>query len=147
MTPGDEDTWKLAAALLDKYGLGAFDEAERRAKAALDEEDTMGHGIWLSVAKAVLELTRPADQQDSMNRRGWGVLRGTVLSASGQTATVQSPSLLSACVRAAEAVSSDQLFREVPSADLPIVSERRPAHIQVARHRTELDYELAHCRA
>jgi hypothetical protein len=67
MADEDVDTWTLAAALLNKYGLGAFDEAERRAKVALDAEDMMGHGIWLSVAKAVLELTRAAGEEDPMN--------------------------------------------------------------------------------
>jgi hypothetical protein len=67
MAHEDVDTWTLAAALLNKYGLGAFDEAAKRAKAALDVEDMMGHGIWLSVAKAVLELTRPADEEDAVN--------------------------------------------------------------------------------
>ena len=61
------DTWTLAAALVNNYGLTAFDEAERRAKAALDAEDMMGHGIWLSVASAVLELTRPASEEDPIN--------------------------------------------------------------------------------
>jgi hypothetical protein len=67
MPHGNEDIWKLAAALLSKYRLGAFDEAERRAKVALNAGDTLGYGIWLGVAKAVLELTRPADEEDPMH--------------------------------------------------------------------------------
>jgi hypothetical protein len=67
MADDDEDTWKLAAALLNRYGLDAFEEAERRAKAALDAEDTMAHGIWLGVAAAVLEMTRPASEDDAVN--------------------------------------------------------------------------------
>ena len=63
----DRATWALAVALVTKYRLDAFQEAERRAKAALDAGDTMGHGIWLSVADTVFELIRPASDQDAVN--------------------------------------------------------------------------------
>jgi hypothetical protein len=63
----DDDTWKLAAALLTKHGIGAFNEAKGRAKAALDAKDTLGHNVWIGVAKAVLELLRPAGEEDPVN--------------------------------------------------------------------------------
>jgi hypothetical protein len=67
MEHDDQDGWKLAVALVNRYSVGAFDEAERRAKVALDAEDVMAHSIWLAVAKALLELTRPAGEEDAVN--------------------------------------------------------------------------------
>ena len=51
------------ALFLDRLG----DDLADVADVALAAEDTIGQGIWLSVANAVLELTRPADEQDLMN--------------------------------------------------------------------------------
>jgi hypothetical protein len=39
----------------------------RRAKKALDNDDVMGHGMWLTVASAVRELVRPASAEDPVN--------------------------------------------------------------------------------
>jgi hypothetical protein len=65
--PQDRQVWDLAAAVMAKHGDDALDEAERRAKQALDQDDVMGHGIWLQVASAIRELARSAGGRDPVN--------------------------------------------------------------------------------
>jgi hypothetical protein len=51
---------QFAALLTKKFGQNAVDEAQQRAKEALDADDIMATGTWLTVAWAVREVVRPA---------------------------------------------------------------------------------------
>jgi hypothetical protein len=63
----EKDVWNAAALMLDKHGADALAEAERRAKEATDNEDVMGYRAWASIAEAIRELVRTADESDRMN--------------------------------------------------------------------------------
>jgi hypothetical protein len=63
----DKQVWELAAAVIGQHGGGALDEAERRAKEALDADDMIGHGIWLAVKATIAELARTPGAGDPMN--------------------------------------------------------------------------------
>ena len=67
MILADAEVWQLAALLVKKFGQNAVNEAQERAKQALDGDDVMGHGMWLTVAWAVRELIRPPRADDPVN--------------------------------------------------------------------------------
>jgi hypothetical protein len=65
MPSDDRDLWTVALLLIGSHGLGAADEAERRARACLDSDedgDVGQHGIWLEVAEHCRELLRQRPQ-------------------------------------------------------------------------------------
>jgi triphosphoribosyl-dephospho-CoA synthetase len=67
MILADAEVWQLATLLVKKFGPSAVDEAQQRAKQALEADDVMGQGLWLTVAWAVRELVRLARPEDLVN--------------------------------------------------------------------------------
>jgi hypothetical protein len=65
--PQERDVWALATMLIAKYGQHSIDAAARRAEKALENDDELGHGLWLQVADAVRELARSAEATDLVN--------------------------------------------------------------------------------
>jgi hypothetical protein len=60
-----QEIWAVAGAVIAKHGERAADYAQQRAKQAVDEDNRVAYGIWLSVKQAIDELTRspgPADR-------------------------------------------------------------------------------------
>jgi triphosphoribosyl-dephospho-CoA synthetase len=56
--PTDKEVWQLAIMLIEKHGADATRFAEEQAQQALDDDDVIGHGAWVTVAEAVKELLR-----------------------------------------------------------------------------------------
>jgi hypothetical protein len=64
---GDKEVWRLAAALMARHRSNALEEVERRAQAALDNDDVVGHGLWRSAREALVELLRPVNDNDPVS--------------------------------------------------------------------------------
>jgi hypothetical protein len=55
------EIYKSAWQMLTLYGVGAADEAERRARALADQGDTDGHAHWHRILAAIQELIEDGD--------------------------------------------------------------------------------------
>jgi hypothetical protein len=65
--PHDDDIWRLTARLLAKYGRGTGNEVARRLNRARQDGDKEGLAVWRSVGRALMELARKPDKDDSVN--------------------------------------------------------------------------------
>jgi triphosphoribosyl-dephospho-CoA synthetase len=64
----EREVWDAAALLVQRYGADAATIAEERAREALhDEDDVVTHGVWLSIAEAIRELMRTAEEPDAVH--------------------------------------------------------------------------------
>ena len=55
----DRDIWRAAELLVDRYGLGAGVEAEKRADELLSRGDAEGAVTWRLIWEAISDLQTP----------------------------------------------------------------------------------------